>query len=264
MEDNKYIEVNKSLWNGKTEIHIKSDFYDVDSFKKGKSSLNHVELEGLGDVKGKSLLHLQCHFGLDSLSWSRLGAKVTGIDLSDKAIDTAKQLNDELGLDAKFICSDLYSSPEVLSEKFDIVFTSYGTIGWLPDLNKWAEVISHFLKPGGIFFMADFHPFMWLFDKNYEKIIYPYFNLGAIVEENQGTYAKWEADFRHKSYEWNHSLSDLISSILKQKFTVESFKEYPYCFHDCFNKAEQGKNGFWHIKGYEGMIPMMYSIKAIK
>lgn len=264
MEDNKYLEVNKSLWNGKTELHVNSDFYDVEGFKKGKSSLNHLELDSLGDVSGKSLLHLQCHFGLDSLSWSRLGAKVTGIDLSDKAIDTARGLNDELGLDAKFICSDLYNLPNVLDEKFDIVFTSYGTIAWLPDLNKWAEVVSHFLKQGGVFFMAEFHPVLWLFDKDYEKIIYSYFNNDVIIEENTGTYADWDADYKHISYEWSHPLSDVINAILKQNFTIESFNEYPYSFYNCFNKAVKGKNSFWYVDGLEGKMPMMYSIKAIK
>ena len=130
----------------------------MESFKKGKSSLNFIELDGLGDVSGKTLLHLQCHFGMDSLSWSRLGAKVTGIDLSNTAIEKARELNTELGLDAEFICSNVYDLKEMLDKKYDIVFTSYGTIGWLPDLGKWGDIISHFLNPGGIFYIADVHP----------------------------------------------------------------------------------------------------------
>ena len=156
MDNIDYFNINKSLWNGKTAIHVKSDFYDVESFKKGKSSLNFIELEALGDVKGKSILHLQCHFGLDTLSWARLGANVTGVDFSDKAIDYARSLNSELGLNAKFILSNVYDLKNNLDEKFDIVFTSYGTIGRLPDLNRWADVVSHFLKPGGTFFMVEF------------------------------------------------------------------------------------------------------------
>nr|HMQ81182.1 class I SAM-dependent methyltransferase [Ignavibacteria bacterium] len=138
----KYIEVNRDLWNKKTPVHVTSEFYDVASFKKGKSSLNPAELEALGDVSGKSLLHLQCHFGMDTLSWARLGAKVTGVDLADKAIDAARELNAELGLDAEFICSDVFDLKNVLDKKYDIVFTSYGTIGWLPDLDKWADIVS--------------------------------------------------------------------------------------------------------------------------
>jgi 2-polyprenyl-3-methyl-5-hydroxy-6-metoxy-1,4-benzoquinol methylase len=110
-----------------------------------------IELELLGNVKGLSILHLQCHFGQDSLSLARMGAHVTGIDLSDKAIKTAQELNAELHLNAEFICSDIYDLPQHLNKQFDIVFTSYGTIGWLPDLNKWAQIIHHFLKPEGKF-----------------------------------------------------------------------------------------------------------------
>jgi ubiquinone/menaquinone biosynthesis C-methylase UbiE len=262
--DDKYLEINKSLWNGKTEIHVKSDFYDVESFKKGKSSLNYIELEALGDVKGKSILHLQCHFGLDSLSWSRLGAKVTGIDLSDKAIEKAKSLNKELGLDAEFICSNVYDLKNVLDKKFDIVFTSYGITGWLPDLDKWAEIISHFMKPGGTFFMVEFHPFLWMFDKNYEKIIYSYFDRGPIIEEQKGTYAEWDAEFTHLSYEWCHSLSEIIGSLMNRGLKLESFKEYPLSVYNCFNKAAKQEHGYWEVEGLEDKIPMMFSIKAVK
>jgi 2-polyprenyl-3-methyl-5-hydroxy-6-metoxy-1,4-benzoquinol methylase len=263
-KDSDYAEINRSLWNGKTEIHIKSDFYDVDGFKKGKSSLNYIELEALGDVKGKSLLHLQCHFGLDSLSWSRLGAKVTGIDLSDKSIETAKQLNAELGLDAEFICSNVYDIKNVLDKKFDIVFTSYGAIGWLPDLDKWAEIISHFLKPGGMFFMIEFHPFIWIFDEKYEKIQYSYFNLEAIIEESSGTYTNRDAEFKHLSYGWNHPLSETIGSLLKHNLKLESFEEYPLSVYNCFEKTVKREHGYWEIEGFEDKIPMMFSIKATK
>jgi len=261
-----YIKVNKSLWNGKTEIHVKTDFYDVESFKKGKSSLNYLELEAFGDVKGKSLLHLQCHFGMDSLSWARLGAKVTGVDLSDKAIETAKALNTELGLDAEFICSNVYDLKENLDKKYDIVFTSYGVIGWLPDLNKWAEVISHFLKPGGTFYMVEFHPVVWMFDTDISKIQYSYFNNETIIEEIKGTYAAPDADFSHNSYGWNHSLSSVINSLMKQNLRVTEFNEYPFSFYDCFKKEvlTKDKNGFWQFKGLEGKMPMMFSVKAVK
>jgi 2-polyprenyl-3-methyl-5-hydroxy-6-metoxy-1,4-benzoquinol methylase len=112
----------------------------------------------LADVKGKKMLHLQCHFGMDSLNWARLGADVTAVDLSDEAIKEAKQLNDALGLNAKFICCNVYDLKELLDEKFDIVFTSYGVVGWLPDLDKWAEIIAYYLKPSGTFYLAEFHP----------------------------------------------------------------------------------------------------------
>ncbi|MEZ7931864.1 MAG: class I SAM-dependent methyltransferase, partial [Flavobacteriales bacterium] len=153
-----YLKTNKESWNKRTEVHYDSDFYDNENFKKTGNSLNEIELEFLQDIKGKKVLHLQCHFGQDSISMSKLGAEVTGVDLSDLAIEKAQNLAKEMNIETKFICCDLYSLPEVLNEKFDIVFTSYGTVGWLPDSNKWASVISHFLKPEGKFVFAEFHP----------------------------------------------------------------------------------------------------------
>lgn len=175
-----YLEINKNSWNSKVDTHLKSDFYFVDEFLNGRTSLNSIELELLGDIKDKSILHLQCHFGQDSISLSRMGAKVTGIDLSDKAIEAAKDLVKKTGTDTQFICTDLYNLPNVLDRKFDVVFTSYGTIGWLPDLNKWAKIISHFLKPNGKFIMAEFHPVVWMFDDDFEVVKYNYFNEAPI------------------------------------------------------------------------------------
>ena len=137
--------------------------------KQADDVLTPIELAEVGDVKGKNLLHLQCHFGMDSLNWARKGAKVTGVDLSDEAIGEAKKLNDELGMDAHFICCNVYdlhpdsskqfaTQDKLKASSFDIVFTTYGVIGWLPDLNKWAEIIAYYLKPGGLFYLAEFHP----------------------------------------------------------------------------------------------------------
>jgi len=131
--ENNYIEVNRNSWNNRTESHLKSEFYDLEGFLNGKNSLNEIELNLLGDIKGKTILHLQCHFGQDTISLSRLGAEVTGIDLSDKAIESAKQIAKNTTSNVKFICCDIYDLPNHLKEKFDVVFTSYGTIGWLPD-----------------------------------------------------------------------------------------------------------------------------------
>ena len=203
-----YIKINKETWNNKTEVHLKSEFYDNENFLIGKSTLNAIELELLGDVSNKKILHLQCHFGQDSLSLSRLGAKVTGVDFSDKAIEKAREFNDQLNLDAKFICCDLYDLPNYLNEKFDIVFTSYGTIGWLPDLTKWANVVSKFLKPDGKFIMADFHPIVWMYDNAFKEIAYSYFNIEPIIEDESGTYADRYSEIKAKTIGWNHPTSE--------------------------------------------------------
>ena len=130
------LESNKAMWNEWAKLHVNSDFYDVESFKKGRCSLYPVEVEKIGDVSGKSLLHLMCHISKDTLSWARRGAKVTGMDFSENAINTARSLADELKLDAEFICCNLYDLPENLDRKFDIIYTSAGVLCWLPDLEE--------------------------------------------------------------------------------------------------------------------------------
>ncbi len=259
-----YFEANRQGWNKKTAVHKDSIFYNVQDFKKGKSALNTIELEALGDVRNKSMLHLQCHFGLDTLSWAREGATVTGVDLSDTAIDTAKSLSDELNIPADFICCNVYDLPAHLNKQFDIVFTSYGVVGWLPDLNKWAAIIARLLKPGGVFYMVEFHPVVWMMDEDFEHIKYYYHNEQVIVEECNGTYADRYAAIEYKEYSWNHSLSEVINALIKHGLQINHLNEYPYSCYNCFNKTVQGSDGFYRIKGLENKIPMMYSIKATR
>ena len=262
-EDN-YIEINKNLWNSRTEAHLKSDFYDVGSFLKGKSSLNEIELKLLGDVNGKSILHLQCHFGQDSISLGRMGATVTGVDLSDKAITAANELALKTNIPAAFICCDLYDLPKHLDKKFDIVFTSYGTIGWLPDLSKWAKIISRFLKAKGKFIFADFHPVIWMFDNNFEKVAYNYFKDQAIIETEEGTYADRKAEIRQQSVGWNHSISEVLNSLIAEGLSINSMNEYDYSPYNCFNNTVEAGPNQYRIKHFENKIPMVFAIEAQK
>lgn len=259
-----YLEINKNSWNAKVDSHLKSDFYFVDEFLRGRSSLNAIELEFLKDIKDKSILHLQCHFGQDSISLSRLGAKVTGIDLSDKSIEAAKDLAQKAGTDTRFICTDLYNLPKVLDQKFDIVFTSYGTIGWLPDLNKWANVINHFLKPGGKFIMAEFHPVVWMFDDDFEKVQYNYFNEAPIIETYEGTYADRTADIVQEYVMWNHSLSEILQNLIDHNFQIENFKEYDWSPYPCFKHVEEFEKGKWRINKFGNKIPLVFALTAQK
>lgn len=267
-----YFDDNKAAWNKRTAVHKDSTFYDLASFKNGTSSLTKIELEELGDVKGKRLLHLQCHFGMDSMSWAREGAMVTGVDLSDKAIDLAREIAAELNIPADFICANVYDlkdaskvpSLEGSKEAFDIVFTSYGTIGWLPDLDIWADTISHFLRPGGTFYIADFHPVLWMMDENFTHIKYDYFNTGTITEEISGTYTDRSAPIRSTEHGWNHPFSEIFNALIKQGLVIQQFNEFPYSPYNCFNNMEQSADKMWRIKGMEEKMPMMYSIKAIK
>jgi SAM-dependent methyltransferase len=259
-----YFEANRQGWNKRAEVHKTSDFYDVEGWKNGKTSLTPIELRELGDVAGKKLLHLQCHFGQDTLSWARLGAEVTGCDLSDRSIDYARELAAEAGLSARFVCCNVYDLRRHLDDRFDIVFTSYGTIGWLPDLQPWAEVVSHFLRPGGTFYIADFHPVVWMFNDEMTAFQYPYHNSGVIETESTGTYADRYAGIEYKEYGWNHSLGEITNALVRNGLRIEFLNEYPYSPYNCFNNMVEGEDGFYRIRGLENIIPMVYSIRAVK
>lgn len=264
MEQLNYLEINKKTWNEKTDVHVNSEFYANEDFLNGKTSLNEIELKLLGDIKDKSILHLQCHFGQDTLSLSRMGAKTTGIDLSDNAILKAKEFNKLLNLDSQFICCDIYDLPNHLSQQFDIIFTSYGTIGWLPDLNKWANIISHFLKPKGQFIMADFHPVVWMFDNNFKEVFYSYFNVEPIIEEETGTYGDRDANIQTKTITWNHPTSEVLNALIKSGLEINAFNEYNYSPYNCFNETEEFEKGKFRIKHLENKIPMVFSLSATK
>jgi len=259
-----YIEINRQSWNNRTEAHLKSEFYDMEGFLQGKTSLNEIELNLLGDIQGKSILHLQCHFGQDTISLSRLGATATGVDLSDKAIESARKIAKDTHSDAEFICCDIYDLPNHLDEKFDIVFTSYGVIGWLPDLDKWAKIISSFLKPDGQFVFVEFHPVVWMFDDDFDKIAYRYFNSGAILESESGTYADKNADITQDYVMWNHGLSEVVNSLLKNGLEINVLDEFDYSPYNCFNKTIEFEPKKYRIAHLDDKIPMLYSISAKK
>lgn len=259
-----YKKVNRESWNNQVTIHFESDFYDVPAFIAGKNSLNPPELELLRDVSGKSILHLQCHFGQDSISLSRMGAKVTGVDLSDAGIEQARKLNDVCGTDAEFIVSDILELPNHLEGEFDIVFTTYGTIGWLPDINKWAAVINRFLKKGGQFIFAEFHPVVWMFDDNHDSVFYRYFKSDPIVETYSGTYAQKDSDVELKHISWNHGLAEVMTSLMDQGLTIRHFKEYDYSPYNCFNGMQEDAPGQFRISKFGDKVPMMYTLVAEK
>lgn len=257
-----YKTINKESWNKRTETHFDSDFYDNTSFRKGRNSLNQIELDLLGNVAGKKVLHLQCHFGQDTMSLSRMGAKATGVDISDVAISKANSLAHELGFDTQFVCCDLYDTEQYIDEQFDVVFSSYGTIGWLPDMDQWAKVIYDRLKVGGEFVFAEFHPMVWMYDDAFSKISYDYFNTGAI-EYEESTYTDG-SDEIHKNICWNHGLSEVLSSLLRTGINIVDFREYDYSPYPCFDNVIEYEPNKYRIKHIEKKIPMVYSLKAKK
>ncbi|MFT5079276.1 MAG: SAM-dependent methyltransferase [Planctomycetota bacterium] len=264
MNFEKEFKTNKETWNHKVDAHAKSDFYFLEAFKAGASSLNKYELAALGDVSGKSLLHLQCHFGQDTLSWSRMGASCTGVDLSDKAIALAQELNSELSQNASFVCCNVLETSKHISKTFDIVFTSYGTIGWLPDLKPWAQMISELLKDRGTFYIVEFHPIAWMFDHTSGTPVmkYPYHQEEAIYEEYKGTYADENAAIMSKEYGWNHSLSEVIQSLIDAGLTIDSFHEMDASPYDVFPDLQKNKEGLYELK--DKLYPLLFEIKATK
>ncbi|EWH07008.1 class I SAM-dependent methyltransferase [Pseudoalteromonas lipolytica] len=253
-----YIKINKEAWNNKTPLHIASKFYNLPAFIEGQTSLNPIELSLLGDVKGKSLLHLQCHFGQDTLSWARLGANVTGVDLSSTAIEQANKLKDSLALNAHFIESDIYQFGQFNDTQYDIVFTSYGVLSWLPNLDNWAQVIADALKAGGEFYLIEFHPFQGLFDG------YSYFPKSTPDIEEEGTYTENCDGTKSKTVSWSHSISEVISSLLKAGLSIEACDEYPFSPYDCFDGLEYIPHAGYQLLHNGQQVPLVFSIKARK
>ena len=262
--DDKYFTTNKATWNEKVTIHAKSEMYNLKAFKQGKSSLMSYETQALGNVSGKSLLHLQCHFGQDTLSWSRLGATCTGVDLSDEGIKLAKSLNEELKLDANFVCCNVLDTSQYIKDTFDIVFTSYGVIGWLPDLKPWGQMIAERLKIGGTFYMVEFHPIVWMFDYLEEKPImkYGYMQDDAIYEEYEGTYADQESKMISKEYGWNHGLSDVINALIEAGLHIDYLNEYDESPYDVLPNLVKTDSGMYVTQ--DKLYPLIFEIKARK
>jgi SAM-dependent methyltransferase len=262
---NEYLENNRSLWDGWTRLHAGSEFYDVEGFRRGRSTLKPLELEEVGDVRGRSLLHLQCHFGLDTLSWARLGARVTGVDFSEEAVSLARSLAADLDIPARFVRSNVYDLPAALEDSFDIVFTSYGVLSWLPDLEAWAKVVAHFLRPGGFFYIAEFHPLVGMLDDEGAEFVYPYFHAETpTVIESRGSYAAPDAPgFSHPEYNWEHPLSDVVNAVVRAGLRLEYLHEFDYAWHaGDYRLMDEFAPGRGRLRGHLRLLPHMFSLRA--
>ena len=263
-----YWEVNKKRWEELLRIHTVSGGYDIEGFLNGGSSLHSIELEAFPDVVDKSLLHLQCYFGLDTLSWARRGALVTGIDFNDKAIEYARMLAEKASLKADFINCNIYDLDKHLEKQFDIIYTSYGVLCWLNNIEEWARIIANYLKPGGTFFLAEFHPFTWIFDEeNPEEleIKYSYWHENEPFHgTNETTYAADGYKLKNiETYEWSHPIGTVVTALIEAGLTIQWLHEYPFTFYkDQFKFMQKDQNGYWRLP--EDLIPLMYSIKAKK
>ena len=248
------------------DIHAASKEYDLEGFLAGKNSLHRIELEKIGDVSDKKLLHLQCHFGLDTISWARLGAKATGVDFSDTAIELAREIAKKTDVDTEFVCSNIYDLPENHEGEYDIVFTSYGVLCWLNNIDRWGEIIAHYLKPGGRFLIVESHPFMWVFDDNSEElgVKYSYWHQDDPLSwEDEGTYADAEAKITNKkSYEWQHTVSDVLNALIKVGLTIDEVDEFPELVWAYTPASKKGDDEWFRIPG--DPLPQCWSVLASK
>jgi ubiquinone/menaquinone biosynthesis C-methylase UbiE len=264
MDTSNYLKKNLVAWNTKVDIHVQSEFYSNEKFLAGDNTLKEIELALLGDVRGKKILHLQCHFGQDTISLARMGAHVTGVDFSDKAIAMATKMTNDLYVDAQFICCDLYDLPKHLNETFDIVFTSYGTVGWLPDMIKWASIVSRYLRNDGQFIFAEFHPVLWMLDNQQEEIQYAYFKEDEIIDTEDGSYADRKIDVKIETITWNHSIAEVLQPLLQENMELLDFQEYNYSPYAILHESIEIAPSKFQIKRYGNKIPLVYSLKMRK
>tara|TARA_B100001540_G_C15710488_1_gene598307 strand:- start:312 stop:1100 length:789 start_codon:yes stop_codon:yes gene_type:complete len=256
----RFLSQNIKAWDQRTSIHISSDFYNLNKFKTTKSSLNLIELKALGNINNKSILHLQCHFGQDTLSLAHKGANVVGVDFSSEAIKCAENLSKEMNISAQFIHEDVLQLD--INREFDIIFTSYGVLGWLPDLKSWAEVVAKHLKKGGVFFMAEFHPFISLLDQN-NKWNY-FYKSKPDTEEKYGSYTDGGSDVLIKDNWWNHSLSEIFESLELSGLKLLEFQEFdysPYLLEGMIER-ETGKHVIKDRRNQ--LLPYVFTLKATK
>ena len=263
---------NNALWDEWTKIHESSAFYDLAGFKRGGIRLSTYELEEIGAVEGLDLLHLQCHFGIDTLSWARLGARVTGADFSQAAVELATSISVEIGHpEARFVRSAVYDLPQVLEGDFDLVYTSRGVLGWLPDIKRWAQVVAHFVRPGGRFYIAEIHPIAQAFENEGvapgELVLrYPYWEhaqplsfpvKGSYADENAAVVTEME-------HGWDHGLGEIVTALIEAGLRIESLREYPFCEWK-LDFLVEGDEGRWRLPpSVEGELPVFFSILASK
>jgi len=257
---NKYHELNREGWNRRTDPHFEHPDYKVREFLNGELSLHPLELDEVGDVKGKSLLHLQCHFGLDTLSWARLGANVTGIDISDRSIERAVELRGKTGLDARFIRCDLFDLPDMLHGTFDIVYTSYGVLWWISDITAWARIAARYVKRGGFFYIAEQHPAANMLDAE-KNIAERYFHQPKPEYYREGDYTV--KNLIIEDYGWRWTLGDIVTALIEAGLTIEFLHEFPFCVYDAHPTMVK-EGDWWYYPDRRDDVPMTFSLKAGK
>lgn len=253
-----YFELNRAAWDRRVEVHLQSKFYDVEGFLSGRTSLREIERKELGAVDGQRLLHLQCHFGLDTLSWARNGAICTGVDISPVAIQQARRLSRESRIEADFVCANVCEFDRGAADPFDIVFTSYGAVCWLPDLRPWARAVSSNLAPGGRFYMAEFHPI-------YDLLAgYAYFTSPAPDIDEESTYTENAGEETSRVAVWAHPLSSVVNALIDAGIRIDHLNEFPFSPYNCLDGLEEREPGRFYLQHEGHDVPLVYSILGRK
>ena len=274
MSDPDWRTLNRANWDERVGLHLANPVlhYNQTALRAGTARLGPITSNVLGPVAGKKILHLQCHFGMDSLVLAQQGADVTGLDFSRPAIEAARSLASDLGLTARFIESDLYDAPSAIPEPagFDRVLVSWGALCWLPDMAAWARVVAHFLKPGGWLALAEAHPAAYVFDDETATPdgmpgwFAPYLGREQHVYENAQDYADPDTPLRNtRTCEWLHPLSDVIGGLLNAGLRLDAFHEHDSISWRMFARLVEAPNGGhrWPDKPW---LPLSYSLRAGK
>jgi 2-polyprenyl-3-methyl-5-hydroxy-6-metoxy-1,4-benzoquinol methylase len=256
-------ELNRANWDDRVPVHLASEYYDVAGFRSGVSSLRPFEPAEAGDVTGKRLVHLQCHVGLDTLSWARMGAQVTGLDFSEPAIKAARSLAADLAADASFVVADVYDAVSALGgRRFDVVYTGTGALVWLPDMTRWAQVVAALLEPGGFLYLVEAHPFAQILDEvQGTNVTLDYFQEQPWVEDHLYTYTDGPALMHTRSVGFQHGLGQVVTSLAAAGLRIEFLTEHDF---DCFQRFQSLERSGREYRTPAGhpRIPMMYSLRA--
>ncbi len=253
-------ERNREMWNEIVDVHLHHSSYRVKEFLDGGSTLKTLEQSELGDVRGKTLLHLMCQFGLDTLSWARKGAIVTGVDIADQSIIRANELKTKAGLEsARFIRSDLLDLPSQLNEQFDIVYQSYGTLCWLADIAKWSTVVAKYLKPGGTFLLIDDHPCSLAM----HETALGYFSTESETLTDLPDYADRSFRRTKPSTEWQHTLAEILNALITAGLTIRKVGEYDYSYYQVTEEWHKVEDR-WYPPKSPTMFPIMLLVRATR
>ncbi len=268
-----YRKTNLTNWDERVDGHMAPDGYEIDRLVDDPDWITPVvrhDASKLGDVDGLSILHSQCHIGSDTLSWAKLGAVVTGLDFSPKAIAAARSIADRMQVDATFVETELYDAPNHIGGTFDLVYTGVGAICWLPDLKTWARVMASFVKPGGRFWVRDSHPAMMALDDSRDDdqlvVRYPYFHQAkpinfSATESYAGTAKLKNPD----SYSWAHSMADVINSLMEAGLTLVRVDEYQHLDWQFLSFMEKRDDESWVLpEAVRDNVPMQFSVLASK